>query len=120
MESSRGQGSGDKNRRILIVDDNYAIHDDFRKILSAASSGGGRAADLEAELFAQAAPARLEGFELVSAYQGEQAYQAVLNALEVGQPFAMSFVDMRMPPGWDGLQTIAKMWEVDPELQIVI
>ena len=32
----------------------------------------------------------------------------------------MAFVDMRMPPGWDGVETIAKMWEVDPEIQIVI
>ena len=32
----------------------------------------------------------------------------------------MAFVDVRMPPGWDGVETIARIWEVDPELQIVV
>ena len=41
-------------------------------------------------------------------------------ALAVGQPYAMAFVDMRMPPGWDGLKTIEELWKVDPEIQVVI
>jgi PAS domain S-box-containing protein len=32
----------------------------------------------------------------------------------------MAFVDVRMPPGWDGIETIAKIWDVYPDLQIVI
>ena len=32
----------------------------------------------------------------------------------------MAFVDMRMPPGWDGVETIEHLWEVDPDLQVVI
>ena len=41
-------------------------------------------------------------------------------ALERGQPYAMAFVDMRMPPGWDGLKTIEELWKVDPDVQVVI
>ena len=32
----------------------------------------------------------------------------------------MAFVDMRMPPGWDGLETIGRLWDVDPDLQVAI
>ena len=41
-------------------------------------------------------------------------------AVEEGRPYAVAFVDMRMPPGWDGLETIEMLWEADPELQVVI
>ena len=32
----------------------------------------------------------------------------------------MAFVDMRMPPGWDGLKTIEHLWATDPDVQVVI
>ena len=41
-------------------------------------------------------------------------------AREQGRPYAMAFVDMRMPPGWDGVETIEHLWSVDPALQVVI
>ncbi len=44
----------------------------------------------------------------------------VNEALRTNHPFAMAFVDMRMPPGWDGLETIAQLWQVAPDMQIVI
>jgi DNA-binding LytR/AlgR family response regulator len=40
--------------------------------------------------------------------------------LEAGRPYAMAFVDVRMPPGWDGIETSARLWEVTPGLQVVI
>jgi len=104
------------NRRILIVDDNRAIHDDFRKILGGAA--GGEIDKLEADLFGGAPPA--VSFELTSAYQGEDGVALVQRARASNVPFAMAIVDMRMPPGIDGVQTISRMWEVDPDLQIVI
>jgi signal transduction histidine kinase len=105
------------NRRILIVDDNRAIHDDFRKILQ------GRAAteitELEAELFGgEQLPS--VAFELTSAYQGERGVELVREACAADRPFALAIVDMRMPPGIDGLQTISRMWEIDGDLQVVI
>ena len=116
------------NLRILIVDDNQAIHDDFRKILAPADGGPGTASDaalddLEAALLDTAAPlvdAAAAPFELVSAYQGKEALGLVRDACEAGAPFALAFVDMRMPPGWDGLETIERVWQVDPALQVVI
>src|SRR6202453_2333757 len=41
-------------------------------------------------------------------------------ALARAQPYAMTFVDMRMPPGWDGLKTIGELWNADPDIQVVI
>ena len=55
-----------------------------------------------------------------SAYQGQEGVARVQRAKDEGRPYAMAFVDMRMPPGWDGLETIEHLWAVDPDVQIVI
>ncbi len=114
-----------KPRRILIIDDNAAIHQDFAKILAAPRSSD-ELATLGADLFgelADAAPVRADSplsFELNFASQGEQGAQLVQAAVERGEPFSVAFVDMRMPPGWDGVRTIRRLWELDPDLQCVI
>ena len=112
-----------QNGRILIVDDNESIHDDFRKILGKTAESP-ELADLEASLFGDdesATPQSSElGFELTFANQGQQALRLVKEAQERDEPFALAFVDMRMPPGWDGLETIMQLWRVDPDLQVVI
>jgi len=106
-------------QRILVVDDNPAIHEDFRKILDA-----DLAPDLDTLaniLFGDAPPAqRAQPFVLDSAYQGEDALGLVQQALAAQQPYAVAFVDIRMPPGWDGLETLARMWEVDPRIEAVL
>jgi two-component system sensor histidine kinase/response regulator len=108
------------NRRILVVDDMPAMHLDFRKSLASAAT----AADLdqfESELFGDSRPAIAdEGYEIDSAYQGLEGLEKVTSALQQGRPYAMAFVDMRMPPGWDGVETIERLWQVDPQLQVVI
>ena len=109
------------NHRILIVDDNTSIHADFRKILSAESAHKAAVKNLRAALFDQVAPAPSQThFALDSAYQGQEALELVKQALVEDRPYAMAFVDVRMPPGWDGVETIARIWEVQPELQIVV
>jgi CheY-like chemotaxis protein len=109
------------NLRILLVDDNPAIHDDFRRILAADDSTGDLD-DAAAALFDSAAQAKPAStlFELQSAHQGQEARDLVRTAIQAGRPYALAFVDMRMPPGWDGLVTIGKLWEIDPELNVVI
>lgn len=109
------------NKRILIVDDNPAIHDDFRKVLAGGHAADAALLDAEAALFGGdlATPAPLE-FELASAFQGQAALEMVTQALTVGQPYALAFVDVRMPPGWDGIDTASRLWQADPELQVVI
>jgi diguanylate cyclase len=111
------------NRRILIIDDNAAIHLDFRKVLSVQAEHGAQAAldVLEANLFGDAVVAAARpNFEIDSAHQGQEGVAMVAQALAEGRPYSMAFVDMRMPPGWDGLKTIERLWVADPDVQVVI
>jgi diguanylate cyclase (GGDEF)-like protein len=111
------------NRRILIIDDNAAIHLDFRKVLSAQAEHSAQAAldVLEANLFGEAVDAAVRpNFDVDSAHQGQEGVEMANRARAEGRPYAMAFVDMRMPPGWDGLQTIERLWATDPDVQVVI
>jgi diguanylate cyclase (GGDEF)-like protein len=111
------------NRRILVIDDNASIHQDFRKVLGTQTEHSAQAAldVLEANLFGDsvAADAR-PNFEVDSAHQGQEGVAMVHQALSEGRPYSMAFVDMRMPPGWDGLKTIERLWITDPDVQVVI
>lgn len=111
--------------RILIVDDNPAIHEDFRHALCPAEAwaAADALAQLEHTLFGEtqfapqpASPA----YELEFAEHGEEALDRLRAARDAGRPFAMAFMDIRMPPGWDGVETIQQLWKIDPELQIGI
>ena len=108
-----------KSNRILVIDDNRSIHQDIKKILS--SAGIDAQASARTALFGdpEGQPAA-DGFEIDSAYQGQEGLQCVEQACAGGRPYAMAFVDMRMPPGWDGVETITRLWKVDPDLQVVI
>ena len=111
------------NRRILIIDDNAAIHLDFRKVLGAQAEHSAQAAldVLEASLFGETvAAAARPNFDIDSAHQGQEGVAMAQQALAEGRPYAMAFVDMRMPPGWDGLKTIEHLWATDPDVQVVI
>jgi diguanylate cyclase (GGDEF)-like protein len=111
------------SNRVLLIDDNVSIHGDFRKVLSAGPEDTAQEtlAQLEADLFGErnSAAAR-PNFEVDSAYQGQDGVAMAGAALERGEPYAMAFVDMRMPPGWDGLKTIEELWKVDPDVHVVI
>ncbi|HEX3764624.1 MAG TPA: ATP-binding protein [Kofleriaceae bacterium] len=104
----------DHIRRILVVDDNRAIHDDVRKILRRHPP-----CDLERSLPGASRSPEV-GFEISSAYQGIEGVELVRAAVAAGRPYAVVLVDLRVPPGIDGLHTIARMWEIDRELQVVI
>ena len=109
------------NKRILIIDDNKAIHDDFRKILCVNNHPNDHLDELESSLFSQelTTPTQ-QSFELSFALQGEEALELVKSAIQADKPFAMAFVDIRMPPGWDGIETIQHLWQEDPNLQTII
>ncbi len=112
-----------ENRRILLVDDMPTIHDDFRKILCPQAPAKAALEAMRAALFGDETPkpaAASAAFELDSAYQGQEGLEKVEAALRQGRPYAMAFVDMRMPPGWDGVETIEHLWQADPRLQVVI
>ena len=109
------------NRRVLVIDDNHAIHSDFRKILcpSVASASGLDA--FEAEIFGDSTPTATPiGFQVDSAFQGQEGCQMVQQSLAGQQPYSVVFMDMRMPPGWDGIETTQHIWQVAPDTQIVI
>ncbi len=109
------------NLRILVVDDNDAIHEDFAKILGGGAADVGLASARSAFLGAPSVPgAARQSFELFRASQGDEGVVRVAEALAQGAPFAVAFVDVRMPPGIDGVQTIKRMWDHDRALQIVI
>ncbi|MCC5805004.1 MAG: response regulator [Opitutales bacterium] len=113
-----------RNRRILVIDDNEAIHRDFRKILVPRCGDLREGVEaIEAELFGDAAPVqpkRGADFTVDSAYQGNEGVRLAGAAVEAGTPYAMAFVDVRMPPGWDGIETTEHLWQADPDLLIVI
>jgi two-component system, NtrC family, sensor kinase len=107
--------------RVLTVDDTPALHDDYRKIFGEDMGNLGAFRELESSLFGDTSRfKRTQAYELMSSLQGEKAVEMVKEALACGRPFSLAFVDMRMPPGWDGLQTIEELWKVDPALQIVL
>jgi two-component system cell cycle sensor histidine kinase/response regulator CckA len=109
------------NQRILVIDDNPAIHADIRKILVKSADTGSPMEQAEELLFGeQTAPDLSADFEIDSAYQGQDGLEKVKVALQENRPYALAFVDVRMPPGWDGIETISRIWEVYPELQVVI
>jgi diguanylate cyclase (GGDEF)-like protein len=107
------------NRRILVIDDNPAIHRDFRKILDPGPDKDEALALSEAALFGTTRVAR-PTYELDFAFQGQEALTMVEHALQDDRPYAMAFIDMRMPPGWDGLETIERLWQVQPLLQVAL
>lgn len=108
-------------RRIIVIDDNQAIHRDFSTILLE-SGDTGKSRDLEQFLFGgdTASKTASNKYELGFALQGQDGVRMIQKAREEGRPYMLAFVDMRMPPGWDGLETISHIWEVDPDIQVVI
>lgn len=108
------------NRRILIVDDNQSIHDAFYRILCAKANADPTFSETEAALFgAEDIKLMSCSFEADSAYQGQEALEIVRQVRE-RNPYALAFVDVRMPPGWDGIETVRRLWEVDPDLHVVL
>jgi len=110
------------NNRILIIDDNEAIHEDFKKALSFNSENIN--ADMDAlENILSDKKSEVQQFPVLiidSAYQGQTGLQLIKNAIDKGIPYALAFVDIRMPPGWDGVETIEQIWKTDPNIQTVI
>jgi len=111
------------NNRILIVDDTPSIHEDFRKILMT-SDNTGKDLDMMADsLFGstdQDPVYKNINYELESAYQGEEALKMIEKAELEGEGYSLVFMDVRMPPGLDGIKTISKIWEQYPCMEIVI
>ena len=110
------------NRRVLVVDDKQSIHDDFRAILTAREGPAQELLDAELLLFGtnELKPKSSLDFHIDSAFQGQEAILKAVEAAHDGNPYAVAFIDMRMPPGWDGLETVQHLWEADDRIQVVL
>ncbi|MCP4688947.1 MAG: PAS domain S-box protein [Desulfobacterales bacterium] len=110
-----------RTHRVIIIDDNPDIYDDFRMILQPPGDSSSVEA-LRAEILGEdARPVASDViYELDAATQGREGYEKIKRAREENQPYSLAFVDIRMPPGWDGLETVENIWPVDPDIQIVI
>lgn len=112
------------NRRILIVDDSPAIHADFRKILCSRGKRSAALDEFERELFdenhSDETPSAKVDYDISVASQGEQALAMVEQAVKEGRPYAVVFMDVRMPPGMDGVETIKRIWEKAPGTEAVL
>lgn len=109
--------------RILVIDDERPIHEAYRAILCPRSGGAETLDALDAAVFgteAKASEGPSQSFEVSFASQGQQGLEMLKAARAEGRPFRMAFVDMRMPPGWDGVETVEQLWKADPSLDVVI
>lgn len=121
MSALHQQDALQTNHRILVVDDNQTIHEDFRKILSPSDFGESNLDLVESAVFGLDQRSRLmPEFQLAFAAQGEGAVRLLEMGLQQGRPFALALVDVRMPPGMDGIETIKALWQIQPDLQVAI
>jgi diguanylate cyclase (GGDEF)-like protein len=107
--------------KIIVIDDNPEIHYDFIKILTTTTSIP-VVDELHNKIFGQTEKQLnlLPRFAIDTASQGQEGLEYVKKALETNSPYSLAFVDIRMPPGWDGVETIKHIWEIDKDIQIVI
>jgi signal transduction histidine kinase len=106
----------------MIIDDNPDIHKDFTTIL-AAKTDLSNLESLESELFGRNQPLPAQDgprYDLDFASQGRKGAEKIKSATRKKRPYQLAFVDMRMPPGWDGLKTIKEIWRIDPAIQVVL
>ncbi len=114
--------SNAKPIRVLVIDDQESIHEDFRKIVCSEDHDDAAINREAAVLFGDTAVENesADKFEIDSAHQGEEGLAMVQQALHNCRPYPLAFVDVRMPPGWDGVETIQRIWKIDPEILIVL
>ena len=107
--------------RILVIDDNPAIYEDFCKVLCPGTTPSKALLDLTNELFDEAPAANpVLDYRIEYAQRGQDGVRMVREAIAQNDPYVITFVDMRMPNGWNGLETISNLWQNDPQLQIVL
>lgn len=109
-------------RKVIVIDDNPDIHRDFRTIFQSREDTS-EVDEIEAHILGckpEPHKTSRDIYELDFAFQGEEGVEKIKQAVSEGGPYELAFVDMRMPPGWDGLKTIEHIWQIDPCVQVII
>jgi len=107
------------NNRILVVDDEENIHKDLEEMLIP-SLDQTTVDDLAKAFGSNTDESFLPEFEILHAKSGKEAYEKVRDSVESNNPIAIAYIDMRMPPGWDGVETIRKIRNIDRNIELVI
>lgn len=114
--------TNENNYRLLVIDDVASIHEDFRKILLSNSTNTTQQLDeMNSAMFGTSSKQnQIPPFKIDSAIQGQAGVDLVKKSLQINQPYAVAFVDVQMPPGMDGIETIEHIWKMDSDIQTVI
>ncbi|HEX2838023.1 MAG TPA: EAL domain-containing protein [Phycisphaerales bacterium] len=107
--------------RVLVIDDEQSVREAYRASLAPQGAAPASLDALDAALFgASASASTAPVFDVDLAAQGREGLERVKAAVSEGRPYGVAFVDMRMPPGWDGQETVEQLWKADPDLEVVI
>ncbi|PCJ63370.1 MAG: hypothetical protein COA79_00760 [Planctomycetota bacterium] len=112
-----------ENNRILIVDDNPAIHEDISKALNLSSQKMNENFDsLEKEIFGDlnSPKTKQPSFIINHAFSTNEAFSKIELAQRENNPYALVFMDIKMPPGMDGLKASQIILTKYPHLEIVL
>lgn len=112
--------NSNQRTRILVIDDNPAIYEDFCKVLCPTTAPAKELLELTNSIFGDAHKTDHGDYQIDFALRGQEGVEKVKAAINEGWPYVITFVDMRMPNGWGGLETIKNLWIADPQLQIVL
>ena len=119
----------ERNRRILVVDDQQDLREQLAKLLLRSGKKNETLSLVqqmrskllgETAEFSEDASKDEQSYVVDTAGQGEIAFEMVKKANERNEPYALMFLDMRMPPGWDGLKTAKAVRDFDRNIEIVI
>ncbi len=109
----------DWNYRVLVVDDQREIHQDFEEMLTPGATGASTD-DLVDAFASEVDESFLPKFELLHARSGAEAFDIIKTAIETDNPIAVAYIDIRMPPGMDGIETTQRIRAIDENIEIVL
>ena len=110
------------NYRVLIVDDDDGIHRDFKDMLNPTRARAltDQFAETLLDEETENKTSFLPNFELLHAASGEEAYDIIRAGKESNFPIAVAYIDVRMPPGIDGVETIRRIRQIEKDIELVI
>lgn len=110
------------NYRVLIVDDEDGIHSDFKDMLNPTRARAltDQFAETLLEEGSENKTPFLPNFELVHAISGEEGYEIIRAGKDSNCPIVVAYIDVRMPPGIDGVEAIRRIRKIEKDIELVI